>query len=47
MTNNKERKSKEDFIDSPLRGKKQRHSGAYPTGTNYIAKEGRRLAPLP
>jgi hypothetical protein len=45
--NNKERKSKEDFIDRPQRGKKQRHGGAYPAGANYIAKEGRRLAPLP
>jgi hypothetical protein len=39
--------NKEDFIDSPRWGEKQRHGGAYPTGVNYIAKEGRRLDPLP
>jgi hypothetical protein len=43
---NKEWKSKGDFIDNLPWGKEQRHSGAYPTGANYIAKEGRRLAPL-
>jgi hypothetical protein len=37
----------EDFINSPLWGEKQRNGGAYPAGVNYIAKEGRRLAPLP
>jgi hypothetical protein len=39
--------NKEDFINSPLWGEKQRHGGAYPAGVNYITKEGRRLAPLP
>jgi hypothetical protein len=39
--------NKEDFIDSPRWGEKQRHGGAYPAGVNYVAKEGRRLAPLP
>jgi hypothetical protein len=39
--------NKEDFINSPLWGEKQRHGGTYPTDVNYIAKEGRRLAPLP
>jgi hypothetical protein len=38
---------KEDFIDKPPVGEKQRHGGAYPAGINYIAKEGRRLALLP
>jgi hypothetical protein len=47
MANNKEQKSKEDFIDNPQWGRKQRHGGAYPAGASYIAKEGRRLAPLP
>jgi hypothetical protein len=49
--NSEERKNKtingKDFINSPLWGVEQRHGGAYPTGVNYIAKEGRRLAPLP
>jgi hypothetical protein len=44
-----ERKSKtineKDFIICG--GEEQRHGGAYPTGVNYIAKEERRLAPLP
>jgi hypothetical protein len=39
--------NKEDFIDSPRWGEKQRHGRAYPVGVKYIAKEGRRLAPLP
>jgi hypothetical protein len=39
--------NKEDFIDSPRLGEKPRHGRAYPAGVNYIAKEGRRLAPLP
>jgi hypothetical protein len=39
--------NKEDFIDSPLWGKKQRHGRAYPADVNYISKEGRTLAPLP
>jgi hypothetical protein len=39
--------NKEDFINSPLWGEKQRHGGAYPAGVNYIGKEGRRLASLP
>jgi hypothetical protein len=50
-TSSEKRKSKtvdkEDLIDSPRWGEKQRHVGAYPAGVNYIAKEGRRLAPLP
>jgi hypothetical protein len=47
----KERKKRttngKDFINNPLWGEEQRHGGAYPTGANYIPKEGRRLAPLP
>jgi hypothetical protein len=50
-TNSKKRKNRtinnKDFINSPRWEEKQRHGGAYPTGMNYIAKEGRRLAPLP
>jgi hypothetical protein len=39
--------NKKDFINRPLWGEEQRDGGAYPAGVNYIAKEGRRLAPLP
>jgi hypothetical protein len=39
--------NKESFINSPQRGKEQRHGGAYPAGVSYIAKQGRRLALLP
>jgi hypothetical protein len=39
--------NEEDFNNSPLWGEKHRHGGTYPAGVNYIAKEGRRLAPLP
>jgi hypothetical protein len=50
-TNSEKRKNKtinnKDFMDSPRWGEKQRHGGAYPAGVNYIAKEGRKLAPLP
>jgi hypothetical protein len=45
MENSK--KGEGNFIDKPRVGKEQRHGGAYPTGANYITKEGRRLAPLP
>jgi hypothetical protein len=34
-------------LNSPLRGKEQRHGGAYTAGGSYIAKGGRRLALLP
>jgi hypothetical protein len=39
-TNSEERKSKEDFIDSPQWGEKQRHGGAYPTGVTTSQKRG-------
>jgi hypothetical protein len=39
--------NKEISLNNPQRGKEQRHGGAYPTGGNYITKEGRRLALLP
>jgi hypothetical protein len=45
--NNKKRETKEDFIDNPQRGRKQRHGGAYPAGASYIAKAGRRLVIRP
>jgi hypothetical protein len=39
--------NKKSFINNPQRGEEPRHGGAYPAGVSYIAKEGRRLAPLP
>jgi hypothetical protein len=39
--------NKEISLNSPQRGKEQKHGGAYPTGGSYSAKGGRRLALLP
>jgi hypothetical protein len=36
-----------DFIKMPPDGEGARHGGAFPAGMYYMAKEGRRLAPLP
>jgi hypothetical protein len=47
MASDKDRKRKGNFINKPQEGRKQRHGGTYPIDANYIAKEGRRLAPLP
>jgi hypothetical protein len=45
--NIKKQKSKEIFITNPQWGRGQRHGGAFPAGTGYIAKVGRRVVPLP
>jgi hypothetical protein len=40
MANDKDQKSKGNFINKPQEGRKRRHGGAYPTGASYITKRG-------